>query len=251
MRLDKRVAQALSVSRKMARQLIRAGEIAVDTKVQRDPGLAVENDSLVSHFGQTLDVPGPIYLMLYKPENFVCGPGEDQYPSAQSLVGPWKDRTLHYAGRLDADATGLVLLTDDGQWSHRITSPKSQCSKVYQISLAEPASPEALKDIESGLMLRGESRPTKPAKIHRSAEQPCEVTIEVTEGRYHLVKRLFAAIGNRVVTLHRVQIGSLRLDSELEPGQYRELTSDEVSEMVGGRNAASPDNGEPSPSDDQ
>jgi len=142
------------------------------------------------------------------------------------LLGTHLGQPLKVVGRLDKDTTGLLLLTTDGQWLHRITSPKSVCQKRYRMTLAEPIDDHALKQLEEGVMLNGEQVPTLPAKAQRIAE--AEIFLTIQEGKYHQVKRMLAAVGNRFETLHRDQIGSLVLDEGLQPGEFRELTKDEV-----------------------
>jgi 16S rRNA pseudouridine516 synthase len=137
-----------------------------------------------------------------------------------------KRSTLHIAGRLDIDSSGLVLVTDDGQWSHRITAPSNHCPKTYYVTLAEPLTVEQASSLAVGLLLKGESKVTKPATVEKVSEH--ELRLTITEGRYHQVKRMFAALGNHVVALHRLSIGGLALDSSLLPGAYRSLTTEEI-----------------------
>jgi 16S rRNA pseudouridine516 synthase len=137
---------------------------------------------------------------------------------------------LHPVGRLDLGTTGLLLLTSDGQWSHRITSPRHHCSKTYRVTLAEPLSDEAQRQLETGLQLRNDNNTTRPASVERLSDGVIDLTI--TEGRYHQVKRMVAAIGNHVDALHRHRIGSLALDDSLAPGEFRHLTDTEIRELA-------------------
>jgi 16S rRNA pseudouridine516 synthase len=129
-------------------------------------------------------------------------------------------------GRLDIDATGLVLITDDGDWSHRVTSPRHKVPKSYRVTLENPLSEEAAASLRAGVALRNEPRRCAPAELERLADNVWRVTI--TEGKYHQVKRMFAAVGNRVLALHRERIGNVALDPELAPGEHRPLTADEI-----------------------
>ena len=133
---------------------------------------------------------------------------------------------LHCAGRLDLDTTGLLLVTDDGQWSHRITSPRHECAKTYRAWLADPVEPAVIEQFASGVQLRGERQLTRPAELELVT--PTEALLTIHEGKYHQVKRMFAAVGNKVIRLHRERVGSLALGSDLAPGQYRALTPDEI-----------------------
>ncbi|MGL6146861.1 MAG: pseudouridine synthase, partial [Plesiomonas sp.] len=137
---------------------------------------------------------------------------------------------LHPAGRLDIDTTGLVLLTDDGQWSHRITSPRHHCEKTYLVTLADPVDASAIALFAEGVQLRSEPDLTRPAVLELLGSHQARLTI--TEGKYHQVKRMFAAIGNKVTALHRECVGGIALDSNLAEGEYRRLTDDEVQRIV-------------------
>ena len=136
---------------------------------------------------------------------------------------------LHAAGRLDIDTTGLVLMTDDGQWSHRITSPRHHCEKTYLVELENPLEEGVAEQFAKGVQLHNEKDLTKPAVLE--VITPTEVRLTISEGRYHQVKRMFAAVGNHVVGLHRERIGDITLDASLEPGEYRPLTEDEIASV--------------------
>jgi 16S rRNA pseudouridine516 synthase len=134
---------------------------------------------------------------------------------------------LHLVGRLDADTTGLLLATDDGRWSFTITSPNSDCSKVYRVGLAKPLGVEVADTFLAGILLQGERELTLPAKLEIIT--PTQVLLTLTQGKFHQVKRMFAAVGNKVVSLHREKIGAISLD--VPQGQWRELTEAEVNAM--------------------
>jgi 16S rRNA pseudouridine516 synthase len=136
---------------------------------------------------------------------------------------------LHIAGRLDADTTGLVLITDDGRWSHNVISPKKECPKTYRVWLKKPINDEEestlIAHFKEGIQLQGEASLTRPAKLVIIG--PDEALLTITEGKYHQVKRMFAAVGNKVVDLHREQIGKLELGN-LAEGEWRYLLQEEV-----------------------
>lgn len=233
MRLDRFLALASDLSRAQVRPLIQRGAVTVDGQPIRDLAFKVGGDQSVLLAGKPVALRAPVYLMLHKPEGVICATEDDEHQTVIDLL-PSELRTgVHPAGRLDRDTTGLVLLTDDGQWSHRVTSPKRLCSKHYRVELADPLSAEegesAREQFRQGIMLRGETKLTLPAEL--SIDSSTQMRIQVTEGRYHQVKRMFAALGNRVVRLHREQIGALRLDTDLEPGQFRPLTPDEIAQF--------------------
>ena len=132
-------------------------------------------------------------------------------------------------GRLDLDTTGIVLITDDGQWSHRISSPKHHVAKTYRVWTADAIPASAIEQFAQGVMLRSETNPTLPATLEILGEKEALLTIQ--EGRYHQVKRMFAAIGNKVDKLHRQQIGNITLPDDLAEGAYRALTAAELEQL--------------------
>jgi 16S rRNA pseudouridine516 synthase len=134
--------------------------------------------------------------------------------------------TLHIAGRLDVDTTGLVLITSDGQWSHKITSPKKDCGKRYLVELAEPIDDSLIQVFADGVELRNEDELTKPALL--DIIDSTHVRLTISEGKYHQVKRMFAAVGNRVVNLHREAVGDIELNTDLAAGEWRFLTDAEM-----------------------
>lgn len=231
MRLDRFISQSTDLSRKETREAMRRGEVQVDGEVVRTADLAVGEHNKVTLFGLPVCPPGNRYLMLHKPLNVVCSTSDPRHATVISLlIDVPRAQSLHPVGRLDLDATGLVLLTDDGQWSHGITSPKRHKAKIYHVTLAEPLAEEAEKRFEKGMMLQGETKRTLPAQLERIG--PMEARVTLKEGRYHQVKRMFAALGNRVVSLHREAIGGVALDLALAPGEYRPLSHEEIKALL-------------------
>lgn len=226
MRLDKYLSQALNITRKQAHICIRRGDVTVDGAVVKKLASPVLEGARVELDGATVEASGPRYLMLHKPLGYVCATTDGEHPTVLDLIPNELQRDLHPAGRLDIDTTGLVLLSNDGQWTHRITAPRRRCPKVYRVELAEPLCADAEQRFAAGILLRTESEPTRSAELQRLGPQQARVTL--SEGRYHQVKRMFAALGNRVVALHREQIGALALDPDLEPGEFRHLSAAEV-----------------------
>lgn len=170
-------------------------------------------------------------VVLHKPLGFVCSTN-DRPPIVYELLPPrFLARTpvMATVGRLDADTTGLLLLTDDGALNHRITSPRTHLSKTYRATLAEPLRGDEAAQFASGtMMLKGEDTPLLPAVLHQHAGLMVDLTI--TEGRYHQVRRMFAATGNHVVSLQRIALGPLNLDGLLE-GAWRLLSATEVASL--------------------
>ena len=226
MRLDQFIATSSELSRKEAKRAIAAGDVQVNGDVWKHSATAVPANADVMLQGEPIALPAERYLMLNKPAGFVSATRDSDQPTALDLLPAELARNLHIAGRLDADTTGLLLLTSDGQWSHRVTSPRVECSKTYQVALGEPISQAAIATLETGVMLRNDPKPTKPAQVTVLQLQLIELTI--SEGRYHQVKRMLAAVGNHVTTLHRSRIGEVTLDSALAAGEYRCLTRAEI-----------------------
>ncbi|GAB6261898.1 16S rRNA pseudouridine(516) synthase RsuA [Photobacterium sp. R1] len=226
MRLDKFLSTALGITRKEAGKLLKDKRIEVNGEVVRNGAVKITPDCDVEFDGRSLHMTGPKYFMLNKPQGYVCSHVDDFNPTVFILLDEVSPEKLHVAGRLDADTTGLVLLTDDGQWSHRITSPRHVCEKVYYVETADPIPESAVTEFAEGVQLRGEKELTRPAKLEILGER--EALITISEGKYHQVKRMFAAIGNKVEALHRENIGTVELDEALEPGEYRPLTEEEI-----------------------
>ncbi|QTF91055.1 pseudouridine synthase [Halomonas sp. BM-2019] len=229
MRLDRFLAETTELTRSLAKKALHRGEVQVEGEVVKNPATQIGEASRVTWNGEPLALVGLRYVMLHKPIGVECTARRTLYPRAIDLIELPKVERLQPVGRLDVDTTGLVLLTDDGQWSHRVTSPKHRCGKVYRVTLAEPLEGEALARaiaaFAEGIELDGEATPTRPAELTMRESRVAELTLQ--EGKYHQVKRMFAAIGNRVVALHRESIGPLALGG-LAEGEWRELTPEEV-----------------------
>ncbi|MFK0573320.1 16S rRNA pseudouridine(516) synthase RsuA [Endozoicomonas sp.] len=230
MRLDKYLSESTELSRANGKKCLHRGEVTCDGIVVKNSAFKVPEGCDVRLLGEPIKVRGLRYIMLNKPEGTLCSNVDEVYPSVLSLLDIPKAYSLHIAGRLDADTTGLVLITDDGQWSHRQASPVKACGKRYRVLLADPLAeaqiPDIIEQFASGIALRNEKSLTRPALLE--VMTPSEVLLTITEGKYHQVKRMFAALGNRVVGLHREQVGVIALDSSLRPGEWRYLTRDEV-----------------------
>ncbi|RQW63450.1 16S rRNA pseudouridine(516) synthase RsuA [Vibrio viridaestus] len=229
MRLDKFICDSLGVTRKEATKIIKSGDVTVEGDIQKSGAFQVSIDACVEWQDRELPKPGPKYIMLNKPEGYVCSQEDDYNHTVYVLLDEPNAFKLHFAGRLDVDTTGLVLMTDDGKWSHRITSPKHKCEKLYRVWLADPITDNYIERFAEGIELRNEKEPTRPAQLEIISDT--EVLLTIHEGKYHQVKRMFAALGNKVVGLHRERIGPLRLDDDLAPGEYRYLTDDEIASI--------------------
>lgn len=230
MRLDRFLSQNTALTRSRARQAIRRGRVTLAGARVSDPSAPVADTAEVRLDGEPVTAPGPRYFMLHKPVGWVSVTRHDRHPTVLDLLGPEPRAGLHAAGRLDLSASGLVLITDDGDWSHRLTSPRRHCPKRYRVSLAGSLTDVQAAALREGVVLRGETTPTRPAGLE--ILDATTILLTLTEGRYHQVKRMCAAVGNRVVALHREAIGPLELDPGLAPGQWRPLTDEEVRRAV-------------------
>lgn len=227
MRLDKFLSQQLGISRALVGRELRACRVTIGGEIVKSGSYKIQPDDEVEYDGNLLQqIVGPRYYMLNKPEGYVCSTDDPINPTILYFLDEPMAEKLHSAGRLDMDTTGLVLLTDDGQWSHRVTSPRHHCEKTYLVTLEQPLADDTAELFATGVQLHGEKNLTKPAILEKIEESLVRLTI--TEGRYHQVKRMFAAAGNHVVALHRERIGEIELDSDLEPGEYRALTQQEI-----------------------
>jgi 16S rRNA pseudouridine516 synthase len=177
------------------------------------------------------------YLMLHKPGGFECSQKPGSHPSVYTLLpGPLRQRGggaaagVQAVGRLDQDTTGLLLLSDDGQFIHRMTSPRHHVPKVYEVRLKHPLDERQIDRLLAGVVLDDDPKPVRAADAR--ALGPDLLALTLTEGKYHQVKRMVAAVGNRVEGLHRSRIGAIELPAALEPGQWRWLTPQEVADLT-------------------
>ena len=229
MRLDKFISESTHLTRSLAKKALHRGEVTVDGQVIKDGSFKLNDSQKVCLDGEPISLIGPRFIMLHKPVDTLCSTVDEVYPSVLNLLELPHKEDLHIAGRLDADTTGLVLITSDGQWSHRVTSPKRECGKTYLVQLADPLKEEWVEQFATGLALRNEDGLTKPAELELLGSHEARLTI--TEGKYHQVKRMFAAVGNKVVGLHRESIGEIVLDDSLAEGEWRYLTEDEIASV--------------------
>ncbi|MDG2949825.1 16S rRNA pseudouridine(516) synthase RsuA [Exercitatus varius] len=231
MRLDKFIAEQTGLTRSQAARALRQGAVTVNGEAEKSGARKVSAQDEILFDGELLQwLEGLQYFMLNKPQGCVCSHDDGDYPTVYQFFDYPLAGKLHTAGRLDADTTGLVLLTDDGQWSHRVTSPKHHCEKTYLVTLADPVESHYQTACRQGILLRGEKEPTKPAKLEIIDDY--NVNLTISEGRYHQVKRMFAALGNKVEALHRWRVGPVLLDDSLAEGEFRPLTQQEIEALL-------------------
>lgn len=229
MRLDRWMATLSMGSRSEVRQLIRGGKTAVNGRVILDPALSFETEKdTLSLDGKPLDGRVCRHVMLHKPAGVLTAARDAKQPTVMDLLPPvFRGIGCMPVGRLDKDTTGLLLLSCDGEMSHRLLSPGRHVDKRYRAAVEGELTGETVRAFAEGMDLGDFT--ARPARLEILAPSLAEVT--VAEGKYHQVKRMFAAAGHEVKTLHRCAFGPLELDPELAPGQWRELTADELSAL--------------------
>lgn len=218
-------------SRPECRAMICNGQVSIDGVLCDSPYAEYEPEGLnFSVAGEAWSYRKSAYLILNKPPNFECSHKPKFYPSIYSLLPrPLVTRGVQAVGRLDEDTTGLLLLSDDGQFIHTYTSPKKKVPKVYDVSVKHPADATQVAALLSGVQLNDEPLPIAAAACEIFAERLIRLT--VTEGKYHLVKRMIAAAGNRVEGLNRVSVGGLRLPENLPLGKWAWLELSDLEQL--------------------
>ena len=229
-RLDRLLANLGYGSRREVNALVRDGRVFLDGVILKDAGAKV---AIAAHLpkrltinGTAVDPPAPLTLIMHKPLGLVCSHKEAGRSVYELLPPRWQARMpgLSSIGRLDKETSGLLLITDDGPLLHRVISPKSRVTKRYLTTLDRPLSGNEMEIFAAGtLMLDSETEPLAPATLEPLSEKSAWLTI--TEGRYHQVRRMFAAVGNHVTALHRDRIGGLVLPGDLQAGSWRILDS--------------------------
>ena len=224
MRLDKFVCKSTELTRTDATAMITGGCVSVNHDVILDVATQVHENNHITLNGEILTARSSRYILLHKPADTICSNIDEAYPSLFNYIDVANASELHVAGRLDADTTGLVLVTDDGRWAFNIITPTKHCQKVYRVGLSRPIGDDVAAKFAHGVQLQGEQQLPRPAILEVVSQK--EVLLTITEGKFHQVKRMFSAVGNRVVSLHREKIGAIQLDVEV--GQWRYLTDREV-----------------------
>lgn len=235
-RLDKLIASQGRFSRREVQELIKNGAVKVNGITIRDRGAKSDDEKdIICVNGEQLDFQRFVYIMLNKPKGVVSATNDKNEKTVIDLVPKeFKGRNLFPAGRLDITTTGFVLVTDDGDFAHRILSPKNHIEKTYEARLAESVTEGQLEAVRNGIELKDGTK-CLPAKVTVLAdgEKPL-VEIKICEGKYHQIKRMFAAAGNGVIELKRTQMGRLTLDPSLKEGECRLLDAHEVQKIEKG-----------------
>lgn len=224
-RLDKIISNRTGISRKDAKSAISSGKVIVSGNVIRSSDYKVgENEEIILD-GKKISGNAHVYIVLNKPKGYVSATEDPQQKTVIELVPPELFRNgIFPAGRLDKDTTGLMIITDDGDFAHRILAPKKHVPKKYAVTLDLPVTEEMKIGFENGIELSDGI--CKSAKLFKTGEYTCEVTL--SEGRYHQIKRMFGCFGAKVTELHRLSMGGFSLPENLLPGECRELSEKEL-----------------------
>jgi 16S rRNA pseudouridine516 synthase len=208
-------------TRRVCAGLVDAGLVRWKGEVLDDPDVDLDTVGLVLEVeGREWPYHAQALILLHKPAGYECSQKPRHHPSVMTLLpAPLRQRGVQPIGRLDEDTTGLLLLTDDGTLIHRLTSPKKHVPKIYEVGCKHPVTAEQLARLLAGVVLDDDPAPVRAAACEAVGEQGLRLTL--TEGKYHQVKRMVAAAGNRVETLHRSTFGPLVLPADLAPGQWR------------------------------
>jgi len=219
-------------ARKLCRIMIFNEEITVNGEMCDDPDAVFSLENLCFTVkGEPWDYKEKSYLMLYKPPNYECSHKTQHHPTIYSLLPhPLVARDVQCIGRLDEDTTGLMLISDDGQFIHKMSSPKHKVPKIYEVTCKHPVSDEQLAHILKGVQLIDEDAPIAALECKKITETILHMTL--AEGKYHQVKRMIAAISNRVEALKRIQIGQLKLPEDLNMGEWRWLTAEDLTKLT-------------------
>ncbi len=261
MRLDKLLAQCGAGSRSDVKDIISKGQVLINGDICRDPARKIDeaSDDIICR-GMVVTYCKYVYFMLNKPQGVISASRSTASRSTAKMRDEHRDeknnesetgdiaeakraamtcvdliheethRDLFPVGRLDRDTEGLLLITDDGQLAHELLSPRKHVDKIYYAELELPLAEADRRRLEAGVDI-GDERPTLPAAVKSLSEKAIEITIH--EGRFHQIKRMLEAVDNRVTFLKRLQMGTLRLDGSLKPGEYRRLTQEEIDRLRG------------------
>ncbi|MFJ7143108.1 MAG: 16S rRNA pseudouridine(516) synthase [Pseudomonas protegens] len=227
MRIDRFLSNLPRFNRQQVRLLLVQRRIRIDGQPVSDPKAEVREFSRVELDEEVLQVGKPArYFMLHKPMGCVSATRDPEHRTVLELIHEPDPQDLHIAGRLDYNTTGLMLITNDGSWSRRLTQPQTKLPKLYYVETEEEIGPEYIETFARGLYFAFEDLTTLPAQLQILG--PRSARLSIVEGRYHQVKRMFGHFNNKVVRLHRERMGPLVLDECLAPGEYRPLSADEI-----------------------
>ena len=222
-RLDRFISAKTGTPKSKVRLMLAQKRIYVDGQLATDINQPIDQFSHVALDGAVVQNNTRRYIMMNKPIGVVSATKDEQHKTVMDLLVEKNINTddLHVVGRLDLNSSGLLLLTNDGDWSRALMSPEKKVAKVYEVTLENPITDECIQAFANGMYFSYEDITTKPAQLEKLSECVAKVTLE--EGRYHQIKRMFGRFRNPVVALHRVSIGEIKLDTDLAPGECRSI----------------------------
>lgn len=228
-RLDRFISAKTGIKKSDVRLLLAQGRVFIDGVKAVQVNQVIDQFTHVRLDHQLLQAENPIYLMMHKPVGVVSATKDEQHTTVIDLLEP-RYQDLHIAGRLDLNSSGLLLLTNHGDWSRKLSSPESKVSKVYEVTLENPLTEEYIEAFAAGFYFEYEGITTQPAKLEILSDYQARVTL--MEGKYHQIKRMFGRFRNPVLKLHRTSIGTVKLDGTLAVGESRELTKEELTSLA-------------------
>lgn len=230
MRIDRFLGDMGVTTRKEAARAAKRGEITVDGRTVRRADEHIDPEkNAIAYRGEIVPYKKHIYIMLNKPDGYVSATEDGRDPTVLELLPEqMRKRELFPCGRLDKHTLGLMLITDDGELSHRLLSPKNHVKKKYLFTSKSPLSDEDKEKLERGVLL-DDGYITKPCKIE--CDGACGGAIAITEGKYHQIKRMFESVGNKITSLERIEFGPLTLDGVLGRGEWRYLDEEEIKKL--------------------
>lgn len=234
-RLDRFISIQLAVNARDVKLMLAQKRIIVDGAIATDTQQLIDEFSHVVFDDQVLQANSPHYIMMNKPIGVVSATKDAQHKTVidlltnTPLLSPAECQSLHIVGRLDLNSSGLLLLTNDGRWSRRLTSPEKKITKLYRVTVENPITTDYISAFSEGMYFAFEGITTRPVKLEIMSDYVAELSL--VEGRYHQIKRMFGRFRNPVLKLHRMAVGNLLLDPTLVPGQSRMLNQDEVNNI--------------------
>ena len=225
-RLDRLISEHACINRKDVRLLLAQGRIHVDGQPAESINQRIGPFTRVTLDKRVLQANKARYSMLNKPAGLVSATRDEKHSTGIDLIPAPYNNELHIVGRLDYNSTGLILLTNDGRWSRSLSNPENRIAKTYRVSVEKPLSSQYVQAFAEGIYFDFEGLTTRPAELRILSDYEAEV--DLIEGRYHQIKRMFGRFDNRVKALHRISVGAIAMSPELAPGQWRELSQAEL-----------------------
>lgn len=234
MRLDKLLAHCNYGTRKEVKDIIKKGYVTVNDKVvKKDKEHVNPETDIIMVDGEQVIYEEFVYYMLNKPQGYVSATADNVYPTVIELIDDYYRDDIFPVGRLDVDTEGLLLITNDGQLAHRLTSPKHHCSKIYYAKINGVVTEHDIELFKEGITIDDYTCMSSNLKILSTDESTSEIEVEIFEGKFHQVKKMFLAVGKEVTYLQRIKMKNLCLDESLDLGEYRRLSEEELNDLKG------------------